>query len=188
MRYNNIVKKILEQIDLPPDPPALIQKAEDTKLTFDDILSLLKQHEGYRKKIYSDSLGIPTIGIGFNMTRPDAKRLIKEIGGNYNNLLLGKEELSDEQVLTLFKINIKTAYSDAKRYLPQFDSLPRNIKLAVLDMSFNLGYPRLSKFVNTKKYIENGDYRLAGEEILKSKWATQVKNRVSSLANLFFSS
>ena len=188
MRYNVLVKKILEQIDLPPEPPALIQKINDTKLTFNDIFSLLKQHEGYRNKVYLDSLGIPIIGIGFNMTRPDARKLIQEIGGNYDSLLLGKEKLSDEQIISLFKINVKTAYNDAKKYLPKFDSLPKNIKLAVIDMSFNLGYTRLSKFVNTKNYINRGDYYSAGKEILKSKWALQVKNRAQSLSNLFSSS
>lgn len=185
MQFDRLIKRILEQVDLPP--PAIIQQSQDSRITFDDVLELLKQHEGYRNKVYLDSVGKKTIGIGFNMTRADAPALIKQIGGNYDRLLNGEDVLTDEQILDLFKLNIKTAYNDAKKYLPNFDSLPRNIKLAVLDMSFNLGYPRLNKFVNTKKYIEAGEYDKAGDEILKSKWAIQVKNRAKSLATLFSS-
>jgi lysozyme len=185
VQFNRLIRIILEQIDQPP--PAIIQHSHDSKITFNDVLELLKQHEGYRNKVYLDSVGKKTIGIGFNMTRADASSLIKQIGGNYERLLNGEDVLTDEQILDLFKLNIKTAYSDAKKYLSNFDLLPKNIKLAVLDMSFNLGYPRLSKFVNTKKYIEAGEYDKAGDEILKSKWATQVKNRAKSLFTLFSS-
>ena len=54
-------------------------------------------------------------------------------------------------------------------------------------MSFNLGYTRLSKFNITKQHITDGNYKKAGEEILNSKWAGQVKGRANNLAKLFFS-
>ena len=30
-----------------------------------DLIESIKQHEGFRSKVYDDSLGIPTIGYGF---------------------------------------------------------------------------------------------------------------------------
>lgn len=188
MKYYKLVKKILETVaDVPPPPPALIQKAEDTKLTFDDILNFIKKHEGYRPSVYKDTLGIPTIGIGLNLTRPDAKKIVKSVGANYDNVLSGKDSLSDNQIKEIFKITLKIAYNDAKLWIPNFDSLPKNIKLAVLDMSFNLGYPRLSKFVKTKEHILNGDYNKAAIELQDSKWATQVGDRAKSIIKLFSS-
>lgn len=187
--YDSISKKKLfvkEDVDQPP--PAIIQKAEDTKLTFDDIIEFIKDHEGYRPHVYKDSLGIPTIGIGFNLTRPDARKISQQAGVNYQNILLGKEDLTDEQIKEIFKITVGIAYQDAKKWIPNFDGLPKNIKLAILDLSFNMGYPRLSKFVKTKEYILAKDYKSAANELKNSKWATQVGRRANSVANLFLAS
>jgi len=182
------LKEILEAIsDVPPPPPAIIQKAEDSRLSFDDILDFIKDHEGYRPNVYKDSLGIPTIGIGFNLTRPDARLIAKKVGVNYEDILSGKSALTDEQIKEIFKITLTIAYNDAKKWIPNFDSLPKNIKLGVLDMSFNMGFTRLNKFVKTKDYILKGEYGNAANEIQKSKWSTQVGKRVNSIVKLFSS-
>ena len=68
--YNKAVEYILEALDTPPpQPPAYVQTVNDTRLTFDDILNLIKKHEGVKPHIYKDSLGIPTVGIGFKIGR-----------------------------------------------------------------------------------------------------------------------
>lgn len=188
--YSSISKKNIfkEGVDLPPSPPAMIQKAQDVKLTFDDIFDFIKDHEGYRPHVYKDTLGIPTIGIGFNLTRPDAKKIAQQAGANYQNILLGKEDLSDEQVKEIFKITISIAYKDAKQWIPDFDGLPKNIKLAILDLSFNMGYSRLSKFIKTRNFILAKDYHNAAKELQSSKWATQVGRRAKSVVSLFLAS
>lgn len=187
MRFNKLVNYILEVVaDIPP--PAIIHKAEDTKLTFNEIFEFVKNHEGYKNLVYKDSLGIPTIGIGFNLTRPDAKNIISSVGANYLSVLKGEQKLTDEQIREIFKITIQIAYKDAKKWISNFDGLPKNIKLAILDLSFNMGYPRLSKFIKTKEAIIVGDYSKAAEELTKSKWATQVGNRAKSIIGLFLAS
>lgn len=189
MRFYKKVKILLEAVgDVPPPPPALVQKADDTNLTFDDIYSFIKNHEGVRPQVYKDTLGIPTVGIGFNMLRPDAKSIFKKLNFNYENVLAGRTSLTQEQIKDLFVECLKIAYADAKKYIPTFDSLPKNIKLGVLDLSFNLGYPRLSKFIKTKEHIMSRDYKAAAAELQKSKWATQVGDRAKSLVNLFSAS
>jgi len=190
VQFYRRIKSILEAIaDVPPPPPGIIQQVKDTKITFDDVLALIKKHEGQKNSVYIDTVGKRTIGVGFNLERKDAPSIMKQIGADYNKILSGEQSLNDNQIKELFQINIRTAYADAKKYLPQFDGLPKNVKLAILDMSFNLGYPRLSKFKNTKHHIERGYYKRAGEEILNSKWASQVKQgRAQNIAKLFFSS
>lgn len=187
--YDTIQRKkffVKEDVDQPS--PAIIQKVEDTKLTFDDVFEFVKDHEGYRPHVYKDSLGIPTIGIGFNLTRPDAKNIAQQAGANYQNILLGKEDLTDEQIKEIFKITIGIAYKDAKQWIPNFDGLPKNIKLAVLDLSFNMGYTRLSKFVKTRENILAKNYEAAARELQNSKWATQVGRRAKSVIGLFLAS
>ena len=80
------------------------------------------------------------------------------------------------------------AYKDAKQWIHNFDGLPKNIKLAILDLSFNMGYSRLSKFIKTKDFILSKDYSNAAKELQNSKWATQVGKRAKSVISLFLAS
>jgi len=188
VQFHARVKQLLEVVsDVPPVPPAMVQKVADTKLTFDNILHFIKKHEGYRHEMYLDSRGIPTIGIGFNLTRPDAKYILQLVGANHSDIMQKKQSLSDDQIKQIFQICIKIAHEDAKKWMPTFDTLPKNVKLAILDMSFNLGYPRLSKFIKTKDHILQGNYKLAAKELQNSKWATQVGDRAQSVISLFSS-
>ncbi|NBP01007.1 MAG: hypothetical protein EBU90_12890 [Proteobacteria bacterium] len=188
MRFYKQVKTILEAVgDVPPPPPALVQKSIDSNLTFDEIFSFIKDHEGIKPAVYKDTLGVPTIGIGFNMLRPDARRLFKKLGVSYDDALSGKISLTDQQIKDLFILCLKIAYADAKLFVPSFDGLPKDIKLGLLDLSFNLGYPRLSKFKKTKQYIIDGQYDKAALELKNSKWATQVGRRANSIIKLFSS-
>jgi len=187
--FNLRLVQILKEVgDVPPPPPpAIVQRAENNILSFDDIKEFIIKHEGYRNKVYNDSLGIPTIGIGFNLLRPDARNILNRLGLDYNSVLSGTTILTDDQVKEIFVICLKIAYADVKKYIPNYDSLPRNIKLGLIDLSFNLGYNRLNKFVKTRELILKGDYKGAANELIKSKWATQVGNRAKSIVSLFSS-
>lgn len=189
MQFYKKVKKIIQEVaDAPPppvSPPAIIQKAENKTLTFDDIFDLIKKHEGVKPHIYKDSLGIPTVGIGFNMMRPDARAIFNKLKIDYDRVMSGGIDLNEKQMQDLFSECLKIAYVDVKHYIPAFDGLPREIKLGLLDMSFNLGYGRLNKFVKTKEYIIKGDYKGAAKELQNSKWAKQVGNRAKNIIDLF---
>lgn len=182
MRFNKLVKFILE--DLAPVPPAMVQKAEDTKLSFDEIYNFIKEHEGYRPQVYIDTVGKPTVGIGLNLKREDAPALVTSAGANYNAVLSGQQKLTDEQIKAIFKSTLAIAYADAKKFMPNFDYLPKNLKLVILDLSFNMGYTRLSKFIKFKEALLVKDYNAAARELMNSKWATQVGNRVNSVVSL----
>ena len=169
---------------MPPPPPAMIQHAPDKSINYQELYELIKDHEGYRTRVYKDTVGKPTIGIGFNLTRPDARKLITSIGANYNNILLGKEELTDKQIRDLYDICIRIAIKDAQTFMPSLINQPKNIKLAIVDMAFNLGYNNLNKFKNTKDLLVAGKYNDAANEVLNSKWANQVKRRATNIAKL----
>ena len=55
---------------------------------------------------------------------------------------------------------------------------------AVIDMAFNLGLPKLNKFVQFKKSLQRRDFKNASHHMLDSLWAKQVGNRATYLANL----
>ena len=50
-------------------------------------------------------------------------------------------------------------------------------------MAFNLGLTRLVKFKKMFAALNKGDYKLASEEGLDSRWAKQVYNRAKRLMN-----
>lgn len=186
-KFYKTVVRIIEAVGAtpPPPPPALIQHADDTKLTFDDILDLIKKHEGVKPHVYRDSLGIPTVGIGFNMLRPDARAIFHKLNLDYDSVLNGSVDLTEQQMHSLFQVCLQIAYTDVKHYVTSFDKLPRNIKLGLIDLSFNLGYGRLSKFVKTREHILKGNYKQAAAELGNSKWAKQVGNRSKDIISLF---
>ena len=67
--------------------------------------------------------------------------------------------------MALFTVSLKIATQDAKKFMPSFDTLPKNVKMVLVDLSFNLGYSRLSKFVKTKQFIEQGNFKEAAQEL-----------------------
>ena len=48
-------------------------------------------------------------------------------------------------------------------------------------MMFNMGRPRLYKFVGMRKAIEEKDWNRAADEMIDSRWYKQVTNRAERL-------
>jgi len=48
-------------------------------------------------------------------------------------------------------------------------------------MMFNLGYPRLSKFKGMKAAVDARSWNSAADEMVDSRWYTQVPNRARRL-------
>jgi len=69
VQFYRKIQELLEAVtDVPPPPSsAIIQNVADTRITFDDVLALIKKHEGHKNHVYLDSVGKKTIGIGFNL-------------------------------------------------------------------------------------------------------------------------
>ncbi len=54
--------------------------------------------EGRRSTVYRDTKGIPTIGVGFNLTTADAPAQIAALGLDYQSVLNGSAALTDAQM------------------------------------------------------------------------------------------
>jgi len=139
-------------------------------------------HEGVRDKVYVDPGGNLAIGVGFNLDRGDAKEKIESLGLKYPDVRSGKARLNDNQIIWLFKQDVSQAVNDAKKFAGEsWDNLSDVRKRVLTDMAYTLGFPRLSKFVSLKKALLKGDYKLAAQSMLGSKWFKQVKSRGSRL-------
>ena len=156
--------------------------------TTDDVLkeasTMIERHEGKNHNVYDDSRSIPTIGIGFNLNSPYAKSRLKSIGVDYDHLLAGKSSLTKEQMYHLFYQDVQTAVDDARKFLPSFDKQPKEIRIVLIDMSFNLGLTRLNQFVKFHKALMDRDYLEASKEMIDSRWYRQVGNRSKELVGI----
>ena len=135
-------------------------------------------NEGKRNLVYNDSLGIPTIAVGFNLKRADAPDKIAALGLSYNDVLAGKQSLTDDQINALLDADIQSAINKTvKKLYPGFDSIDPARQVILVDLAFNMGPSRLAGFKNTNAAINSGDWEKAANELKDSRWYTQVGNR-----------
>ncbi len=133
--------------------------------------------EGCRKSVYRDSLGIPTIGIGCNLNVTSNQDLIRSMGIDPQQLIAGSESLSDEQINRIFSCQINDCKKNVLRLFGNFENLSPLRQIVLLDMIFNLGYQRLSKFKNLRQAVSEQNFSRAAKEMKNSRWFQQVKNR-----------
>ena len=141
-----------------------------------DYLDMFKENEDYRTKVYEDTKGNRTIGIGFNLEDAGNKQFLKKIGIDLEEVLAGRE-LTNSEVIKLYNHSLTQAFSDAQKFDPQFAKRPEPVKMAIVDMAFNLGLTKLNKFVDMKAALMQNDYKTAADEMVDSNWYTQVKTR-----------
>lgn len=126
------------------------------------IREMLINHEGNKTHLYKDSLGILTIGVGWN---------IQEKG------------LPSHIIDALLDYSIAEAQGYCVKYSWYLD-LCQPRKDAIIDMMFNLGPSRFAGFKIFILLMANEDYKNASVEMLDSKWAKQVGGRAQYLSKL----
>lgn len=132
---------------------------------------------GRQPRVYTDTEGHPTVGIGFNLDRSDARRRLTDVGANYDNVRAGTETLSNQQMDTLFRQDVEHFTAAARGIVSNFDSLPRTAQLIIVDMTFNLGSDGFAKFRKAIAAFERNDFETAAAEMQDSTWYGQVGRR-----------
>ena len=84
----------------------------------------------------------------------------------------------------MFSNDIDDVFVELDRELPHWKYEPFNVRMVLCDMCFNMGIKGLLKFKLFLEAIEDVDYQTAAEELLNSKYATQVPNRAKRNAQL----
>ena len=124
------------------------------------LIADIKAHEGYSKKVYKDTLGYDTIGIGFLVSS-------LELDEDVCDIILERRLKKNEEVL--------------QRKMTYYSNLPIEVQNIIQNMYYQLGN-RLFNFVKTLHYIESGKWRAASVEMLDSLWAKQTPNRAKELS------
>jgi lysozyme len=79
---------------------------------------------------------------------------------------------------------VEVAYSDACALFLNLGSQPTNVQRVCVNMAFNLGRTRLSRFKKMITAVNEGKYAKAADEMIDSKWYGQVGNRSRELVEL----
>ena len=138
--------------------------------TFNEMTEEIKADEGVVHEVYLDHLGLPTVGVGHLIREDDPE----------HGLAVGTK-IDSERVHELFEADLYTCVAETKLLYPQFEELPAEAQKILCNMMFNLGRPRLTKFIKMREHVNNGAWSDAADEMLDSKWAKQVPNRANRL-------
>jgi len=130
----------------------------------------LKEDEGCKYEIYLDHLGLPTCGIGHLITEWD-EEYNKEVG----------TPVSEDRVNECFAKDVEVTIEECKKLFDTFDDLPEEVQLILCNMMFNMGRPRLSKFVKFRAAIDSNDWLECAIQMEDSRWHKQVTNRANRL-------
>lgn len=121
----------------------------------------LEVDEGKRPKIYLDTVGKCTGGVGRN---------------------LSDRAFSDDEIQLMLANDIALATKDARQLVPGLDNLDDVRQEVLVNMAFNLGYARLAGFKRFLAAVNTSEYAEASLEMLDSTWAKQVGARAQRLS------
>ena len=146
--------------------------------------AFIEPFEGRRHQAYRDSRGNMTIGVGFNLDRAgaadDLEKLLPEI--SYYALRRGDTSLNDTQIDTLLCHDTQRAIDTARRQIKNFDALPIDAQLILIDMTFNTG--SLHKWRNLRSALTRSDYDAAADAMYRSLWRKQTGRRANHLIQM----
>lgn len=123
----------------------------------------LEEEEGCELFLYDCPAGYKTLGIGRNVE---------------------SRGITKAEALTMLETDINVVISELDDAFPWWNDLSENRKIALADLAFNLGMPKLKAFVKCLKHLQNGDYENSAIELLDSNYAKQVTNRAKRNAKL----
>ena len=151
--------------------PTLSNTNAEPMHTTSDAKRRLKE-EGFRDKIYRDSRGFKTIGIGHKLTASDIK------SGRFKN------GITRAQAEALYLQDEKREQGLLNRSAPELRSAPDRVRGVLKDMAFNMGGAFLKEWKNFRKMLARGDYRGASRSIRRSRYYKQVPNRAERNARI----
>ena len=138
-------------------------------MNLERLMESVKKHEGYRNKVYLDTLGKRTVGVG---------HLCVE------DFWEDDKEYDEKFLLEILEKDLGQAIIGARELMMEHDCIDLNEKAEeiLIEMVFQLGKTGVSKFKNMWKALAEHNYVGASFEMLDSRWAKQTPNRANAMA------
>lgn len=121
----------------------------------------LELDEGRKARIYVDTVGKVSGGIGRNLT---------------------DRGFSEDEIDLMYENDVKLVMGFLDKRWPWWRGLDDTRQNVMVNLGFNLGEVRLAGFKNFLKAAQAGQYTIAASEMLDSLWAKQVGQRAQRLA------
>lgn len=142
------------------------------------LMQEIKRHEGEVLEVYEDSLGYLTFGVG---------HLIKDSDDEHGQPV--GTPVSQERVDEVYEYDFdkhldETIHLFESKGGEDFYALPENIQHVLVNMTFNLGGTRFSKFNNMWKGVIENDWEKVAVEMEDSRWFKQVGRRSVELQEM----
>lgn len=123
----------------------------------------LEVDEGKRARIYLDSVGKWTGGIGRN---------------------LSDRAFSDDEIALMLQNDITIVETELDRKLPWWRQMSEARQNALANICFQMGIDRLLGFKNALTLLQAGRWDAAAREFMDSKWANQVPKRAQRVTDM----
>ena len=138
-------------------------------MNMDRLMESVKKHEGYRNKVYLDTLGKRTVGVG---------HLCVE------DFWEDDKEYEEKFLMEILQKDLQEAIKGARELMEERDCLEIDDKAEelLIEMVFQLGKTGVSKFKNMWKALAEKNYIGASYEMLDSRWSKQTPNRAKAMA------
>ena len=127
-----------------------------------NVQDYIKSNEGFRSKPYMDE-GLLAIGYGRN---------------------LQTNGISEKTANQMLKEDVNECITNLVKYYPWYLKRKYNAQIVLIDMCYQMGFPRLSKFENMLGALHDENYILAAVELLDSHYGRKFTNRANRNANL----
>ena len=164
---------------------------------FRQVVSDLDRHEGFRPYAYPDPLSkigksYPAKKHGWGL-RP-ARAILAELGlseangrpwtfgHGFTKGVTVDSSITKEQSTRRLEEEVVAHTAGLERLVPKWNTaLPVYVVTVLVNMAYNLGIERLSKFTTTLDLLNRGQYAEAGVNLRKSAWYKQVGNSAVEL-------
>ena len=132
------------------------------------LLESVKKHEGYRNKVYLDTLGKRTVGVG---------HLCVE------DFWEDDKEYEESFLMEILEKDLQSAIDQADDMCSNL-TISDDAKIIIIEMIFQLGGNGVSKFRKMWQALQQDppDYAEASVQMLDSRWAKQTPNRAQEMA------
>ena len=125
--------------------------------------SRLELQEGWRDTVYVDSRGIRTVGYGHDLEVP----MPRDLGG------------------LILRFDIESAAARLEARWPEVAAQPDDVRVALIDMAFQLGVDGELAFRDMVAAVTAGDWEAAAQAVEASHWEAETRARAEWVAGVF---
>ena len=147
------------------------------ELDTNELVQRFVLHEGCVLTPYKCPKGYWTIGVGRNLETNPITIAEKKVVGDW------RHGITKNAAFYLLKNDIQKVKRECSKNIPFFNTLDKERRYALMDMTFNMGIKRLMDFKKMLSEMGVGNWERAAEECLNSQYAKQTGKRAKRIAN-----